>query len=66
MRPYLSLFFLFSQYWGLNSGPTPLAIPPAPFCFFLVKGFFFEIGSLELFAWAGFNRNPADLFFLTG
>jgi hypothetical protein len=24
------------QYWGLNSGPTPLVTPPALFC----EGFF--------------------------
>jgi hypothetical protein len=27
---YLSFFFLW--YWGLNSGPTPTATPPALFC----------------------------------
>jgi hypothetical protein len=27
----LFLRFFFFQYWGLNSGPSPLAIPPALF-----------------------------------
>jgi hypothetical protein len=36
-------------YWGLNSGPLPWATPSAQF---FVVGFF-EIGSHELFAWAG-------------
>jgi hypothetical protein len=30
------LTFSFFQYWGLNSGPTPGATPPALFC----DGFF--------------------------
>jgi hypothetical protein len=36
-------WFFFLWYWGLNSGPTPWASPPALF----MKGFFFffEIGS---------------------
>jgi hypothetical protein len=29
---------IFLQYWGLNSGPTPWATPPAPFC----EGFFWD------------------------
>jgi hypothetical protein len=29
-------FFFFLRYWGLNSGPTPSATPPALFC----EGFF--------------------------
>jgi hypothetical protein len=43
-------FFLFLWYWGLNSGPSPWAIPPA---LFLWR--FFKIGSLELFSQAGFE-----------
>jgi hypothetical protein len=41
---------IYIQFWGLNSGPTPWATPPAIFlwCDFL-------IGSHELFAWAGFE-----------
>jgi hypothetical protein len=31
-------FFFFLQYWGLNSGPSPWATPPALFCDF----FFFQ------------------------
>jgi hypothetical protein len=27
-----SFLFIYLQYWGLNSGPTPWATPPAPFC----------------------------------
>jgi hypothetical protein len=38
-------------YWGLNSGPLPWALHQPSF---LVIGFF-EIGSWELFAWAGFE-----------
>jgi H+/Cl- antiporter ClcA len=37
-------------YWGLNSGPTPWATPPALFVFSIIK-----IGSHELFAQAGFE-----------
>jgi hypothetical protein len=37
-------------YWGLNSGPSPYATPPAPFVMNI-----FEIGSLELFAQVGFE-----------
>jgi hypothetical protein len=44
-------FFFSWLYWGLNSGPTPWATPPALFC----DGFFFKIGSLKLFAGAGFE-----------
>jgi hypothetical protein len=40
-------------YWDLNSGPTPLATLPAPFCDFCF--FCPEIGSHELFAWASFK-----------
>jgi hypothetical protein len=40
----------FLQCWGLNSGPVPWATSPALFC----EGFF-EIGSPELFAQAGFE-----------
>jgi hypothetical protein len=43
---FLGFFFCFLRYWGLNSGPSPWAIPPALF----VIGFFFEIGFCELFA----------------
>jgi hypothetical protein len=50
--------FFFFQNWGLNSGPTPWATPPA----FLCEGFFFETGSRELFASAGFK--PPDLCLL--
>jgi hypothetical protein len=46
-----SFFFFFLQYWGLNSGPSPWATPSAQF--FLIA--FFEIGSRELFAQAGFE-----------
>jgi hypothetical protein len=46
---FLSFFFFF-WYKGLNSGPSPLATPPTYFC-----EAFFEIGSCELFAWAGFE-----------
>jgi hypothetical protein len=35
-------FYLFLQYWGLNSGPSPWTTPPALFC----EGFF-KIGSHE-------------------
>jgi hypothetical protein len=38
--------FIYLQYWALNSEPIPWATPPALFC----EGFFFEIGSHELFA----------------
>jgi hypothetical protein len=38
------------QYWGLNSGPSPWATPPA-----LFGEEFFGIGSHELFTWAGFE-----------
>jgi hypothetical protein len=37
-------FLVFFQYWGLNSGPTSWATPPALFC----DGFFFKIGSHKL------------------
>jgi hypothetical protein len=42
--------FLFLQYWGLNTRPSPWVTPPALFC----EGFF-KIGSLKLFAQAGFE-----------
>jgi hypothetical protein len=37
---YIPLFFLlfFLWYWGLNSGPTPWATPPALVC----EGFFWD------------------------
>jgi hypothetical protein len=48
----LQLGFFFSfWYRGLNTGPIPQATPPALFC----DGYFFEIGSLELFSWADFK-----------
>jgi hypothetical protein len=34
---FLSFFFFFLLYWGLNSGPTPLATPPALFCDFFFQ-----------------------------
>jgi hypothetical protein len=46
------LFLHFLWYWGLNSGPTPWATPPAHFYEFF---FYFERGSHELFAWIGFE-----------
>jgi hypothetical protein len=39
------------RYWGLNSGLTPWATTPAYFVIF----FFFEIGSLTVFPWTGFE-----------
>jgi hypothetical protein len=47
-------YFIFLQYWGLNSGPTPQATPPAHF----IDGFF-KIGSWELFARAGFKPSSS-------
>jgi hypothetical protein len=36
---FICLFiYLFLQYWGLNSGPTTWATPPALFC----DGFFWD------------------------
>jgi hypothetical protein len=52
----LSMLFLFCfvlRFLGLNSGPTPWGTSPDPF--FFVMGFF-EIGSRELFAQAGFKQ----------
>jgi hypothetical protein len=49
-------FFSFLWYWGLNSGPTPWATPPALFC----EGFF-KTGSHKLFAWAGFEPRSFSL-----
>jgi hypothetical protein len=46
-----ALFVFFFQGWDLNSGPTPWASPPALFLWWV----FFEIGSHELFAQAGFE-----------
>jgi hypothetical protein len=43
-------FFFFSflfQYWGLNSGPTPWATPPAFFC----DGFFWDSVSWTICPW---------------
>jgi hypothetical protein len=54
MHLHTPLFF-FLWYWGLNSGPSPWVTspaPPPPFSFVKV---FFEIGSCELLAWAGFE-----------
>jgi hypothetical protein len=48
---FIHFFLIFLWYWDLNSGPSPWATPPALFC----EGFF-EIGSLELFAWADFEQ----------
>jgi hypothetical protein len=47
----LSQSTFFSWYWGLNSGLhlEPLHQP------FFCDGFFLEIGSYEVFAWAGFK-----------
>jgi hypothetical protein len=58
--PEWFLLLLFLQYWGLNSGPTPWATPPALFC---VMGFF-EKGSCKLFVqahfeqWSSFSLSP--------
>jgi hypothetical protein len=46
------VFSVFLWNWGLNSGPTPSATPPA---LFFVLGIF-ETGSQELFAQAGFKH----------
>jgi hypothetical protein len=46
--------FFFFVIWGLNSGPILWATPPALF----VKGFF-ETGSYELFAQAGFESQSS-------
>jgi hypothetical protein len=46
----ISFFFFFVV---LNSGPTPWATLPAFFLCGVLD--FFEIGSRELFAWAGFE-----------
>jgi hypothetical protein len=43
-------FFFFFQYWGLNSGPSPWATPPALFLWRV-----FQIGFCELFPQAGFK-----------
>jgi hypothetical protein len=43
-------FFFFFWYWGLNSGPSPWATPPALF----VMGIF-ETGSHKLFAQVSFE-----------
>jgi hypothetical protein len=49
--PLLYMYlFIYLWYCSLNSGPTPGATPPALF----VMGIF-KIGSLELFAWDGFE-----------
>jgi hypothetical protein len=48
--PLAHFFFFFLWYQGLHSGATPWTTPPALF----VMGIF-EIGSCELFAWAGFK-----------
>jgi hypothetical protein len=54
---FITLFyFIFLWYCGLNSGPSPSAT-------FFVKGFC-EIGSHELFAWAGFRLYPSYLCLL--
>jgi hypothetical protein len=29
---FVAYLFIYLQYWGLNSGPTPRATPPALFC----------------------------------
>jgi hypothetical protein len=49
---YCSFFhlFIFLLYWDLNLGPTLSATSPALFC----EGFL-KIGSLKLFAQAGFE-----------
>jgi hypothetical protein len=57
--PY-AIFIL--QYWGLNLGPTPWVTPPALFC----EGFFFEIGSPELFVWVGFEPQSSWVTRITG
>jgi hypothetical protein len=44
------LLFFFFRYWGLNSGPNLESLHQL----FFVMGFF-KIGSLELFARAGFK-----------
>jgi hypothetical protein len=43
--------YIYWQYWGLNSGPSLWATPPAKF--FAIG--ILEIGSQELFAQDGFN-----------
>jgi hypothetical protein len=49
---YFVVFSLLSvlPYWGLTSGPTLWATPPALFC----DGFF-QIGSCKVFTQAGFE-----------
>jgi hypothetical protein len=43
--------FIYLQYWGLNSGPSPWATPPAQI--FVIS--IFERGSCELFAQFSFK-----------
>jgi hypothetical protein len=48
------LFYFILRYWGLNSGPSPRATPPA----LAVMGIS-EIGDHELFAWADFKSQSS-------
>jgi hypothetical protein len=55
---YFILFYLFLWYWGLNSGPTPRATPPAPFC----DGYFLRQSlSWTVFPGLTLTTDPPDL-----
>jgi hypothetical protein len=47
------------QCWGLNSGPTPWALLPAPFC----DGFFWD-GVINYLPGLALNHDPPDLCLL--
>jgi hypothetical protein len=54
-------FYNFFWYWGLTLGPTPWATLPGLLC----GGFFFKVGSHELFSLAGLNWNSPDFCLLS-
>jgi hypothetical protein len=58
---FLSLSFF--AVLGFQLGAYTLRHSISPF--FVMGFFFFEIGSQELFAWAGFEPHPPDLCLLS-